>query len=1004
MEQQVLSLLQATLTPNTATVSNAEQALKSLYNQSEYPFALLSLATHTDLNIGLRKSALTNFRQYIDATWSPQLEEDFQGAVYLNDEAKSQIRDKTWSVCVNADGTVDGSLQRLASSAVAHIASVDFPDNWPGLFPEIISILKTNQQDAAAQGTLRVLHEVVDAGLSQDQFFMVAPDMVDALQHITQNTQHNPLVKASAIKVLRSCLETLEGVFETDNGPAARAFLDDALKHWFPYLMHVLRQPLPEVTQEDFQKGPIDVTNKWKGEVALKTQAITMLEKVAKVRGPALLPHVSELFSIVWDELNRLAPGYTQIFVDADNSESRLIDTDGIPYSLDFLILEELDFLASALKQKVVREELSMQMQQVPGAEHTVGWLQELIRVLVIYTRIPREEEAFWEFDVNTYLCELSELTSNYTPRVAASQLLVNSLVEWLKQTPVKALLTFHEQQTSSYLQHENHFVRAGAHLALGSLFAIAPPAFHEAALGALHAAISAAQNDDSMLVQVICVIAISQYLKALPRAIGAPLQGAVIDAVKHFVDSHDLRDELESADDVKSAIIVTLRTAIMLDVSNLDSSPAMDLFFSFASDGAANFQLSELLADSFKDIVSSVAELGPEPYVRLCAKVIPSLSGAFDVAILTEESALTDLAAELVSALAEFGIDPLPGGFVGAVMPKIQRILMEGTEATLLQPATSALTHMLNKGTVQVKSWSDHSGKPSVQVCLEVVDRLLNPAYIEESAADEVGYLASTMVTKFGFESMGDYLPQLLRAVAIRLSSATRAAFIQSLLMVFASLAVHHADAVLDFLNQTEINGQNGLKVTLTQWLENSVNFAGFDEIRTNVVALSHIFELNDPRVISIQVRGDLIIEDTGRIKTRSRAKANPDRYMMIPADVKILKLLVDELHHAATSQFSNLAAARYAAEAADDVENDDGDDDWEDDDDLLDLSSEKVKNELMMFAGEGSPTGSRARDDETADYLQNWFRNQVQKQEFQNKAGMLNAEEQDRLRKLVG
>lgn len=171
-----------------------------------------------------------------------------------------------------------------------------------------------------------------------------------------------------------------------------------------------------------------------------------MLEKIAKVRGPALIPYVSEFFSIVWEELNRLAPGYTQLFVDAENSESRLIDSDGIPYSLDFLILEELDFLASALKQKVVREELTRQMQQVAGAEHTAHWLQELIRVLVLYAQIPREEESFWEFDVNTYLCELSELTSNYTPRVASSLLLVSSLVEWLKQTPIQALLTFHEQ------------------------------------------------------------------------------------------------------------------------------------------------------------------------------------------------------------------------------------------------------------------------------------------------------------------------------------------------------------------------------------------------------------------------------------------------------------------------------------------------------------------------------------------------------------------------------
>ena len=77
----------------------------------------------------------------------------------------------------------------------------------------------------------------------------------------------------------------------------------------------------------------------------------------------------------------------------------------------------------------------------------------------------------------------------------------------------------------------------------------------------------------------------------------------------------------------------------------------------------------------------------------------------------------------------------------------------------------------------------------------------------------------------------------------------------------------------MIDFLSQVNINGENGLNVVLAKWLENSINFAGYAEIRQNVMALSTLYSLGDPRIQQIGVKGDLIQENTGRIKTRSQA-----------------------------------------------------------------------------------------------------------------------------------
>jgi hypothetical protein len=275
----------------------------------------------------------------------------------------------------------------------------------------------------------------------------------------------------------------------------------------------------------------------------------------------------------------------------------------------------------------------------------------------------------------------------------------------------------------------------------------------------------------------------------------------------------------------------------------------------------------------------------------------------------------------------------------------------------------------MLQHDHQQVLAWQDASGRSGLEVCLHIIDRLLGPS-IEDNSASEVGGLAAELVEKAGQERLGPFLPQLLQAVANRLATAQAAAFIQSLILVFARLTLSGAHDVVEFLSQIQIQGESGLQVVLAKWLENSVNFAGYDEIRQNVIALSKLYSLNDPRLAQTQVKGDLIVSnDDGLIKTRSRAKQNPDQYTIIPASLKIIKVLIEELLSASGQRAAANAAAAAVASASFDDENDE--EGWEDDDDTLDLSLGTTKSDLMSFM-EG---GQRQRDDETQAYLTDFF-----------------------------
>lgn len=152
------------------------------------------------------------------------------------------------------------------------------------------------------------------------------------------------------------------------------------------------------------------------------------------------------------------------------------------------------------------------------------------------------------------------------------------------------------------------------------------------------------------------------------------------------------------------------------------------------------------------------------------------------------------------------------------------------------------------------------------------------------------------------------------------------------------------------------------------------------------SVIALSKLFSLNDARVAQTMVRGDLIVPTSDRIMTRSRARqskcrwplpiarltnilAAPDQYTLVPASLKILKVLIEELLSASGLQSAATAAAAAAAEFADE---DDGDDGWEDDPDTIDLNLGSTKSDLMGYL---EASNMRRRDDETQQYLTEFF-----------------------------
>lgn len=1023
-----MQLLSATQSSSEGPRKAAEAQLQSLYGHSDFAIGLVAIASHDSVPLNTRQAALLYLKTFVLATWSPQLDE-FKGRVLMRDEEKARVRAALLDLATSE--REDRKIKSAASYVVSKIANADFPDEWPDLLPKLMHLIP-NGTDGQLHGALKVLDELVDDCFNEEQFFNVARDLVKVVYDVAVNDSRKTTLRALAVSVFRGCFDILEMVME-DHKAAVKAFADEALSAWTPFFIQVMKSRLPSPPSEDDENQDTGSAEAYRGLVALKLQVVKVLMRIRSVFPAMLSPQSPVLFTATWEELSSLQGAYHQMYIEEER-QSRLEDADGLPYTLDFLVLEELDFMQACLRASPVRVELEKQLQSQNGTEGT--WVTEVMKLAVAYAQITTEEEGLWNVDVNIFLSEETSVTANYTPRTACGDLVIK-LGEWLNAATVEGLLSYTRSlysTTQSWkakeaalyilnqllgdfqdvdkqispeaangfidfiryaMQQQDVFLRARGYLVAGSLTRTSGDALQQVAASFMEASLQAITNDDSDVVQVSCIRALQYYLQAIPPAATLPMQSSIISALSNYLQTQDLQ-ELAESDDLMVTLVETLRDAILLDTRICLTGAGLDLLFTIASHGASNFQLTMLVNETFEEVTGTISALGSDAYVRLCEKVLPSLTGAFDIGNLTEENALTNLAAELLSVLAEHGSEPLPQGFVQAVMPKLNRLLLGSNDDELLKAATTAVKNMLMHDSKQLFDWRDETGKGGLEVVLVIIDRLLSPA-VDDNAAAEVGALAAEVVEKAGSERLGPYLMQLLRAVAVRLGSAAQAQFIQSLTLVFARLSLVNAHEVVDFLAQLQVGQDTGLQIVLAKWLENSVTFAGYDEIRQNVIALSKLYDLKDPRVAQIMVKGDLIVPQSDRIMTRSRARNNPDQYTVIPAPLKILKVLVEELLSA-----SGAPCAMDAAAAAELAEEGSDDGDWEDESNVLDLGLGTTKADLMAFTEEGvsSVGGFRQRDDETQAYLVGFFRDAAAKPGFAEEFASLTPEEQEKLR----
>jgi hypothetical protein len=678
--------------------------------------------------------------------------------------------------------------------------------------------------------------------------------------------------------------------------------------------------------------------------------------------------HIEKLFGATWTDMNQVKDIYVQQFVQ-DEAEGRLIDADGLPYSLDLYVLEQLDFLQSCLGNRIVKDHI----EQAGFGGANSSPLSQMVSTAITLSQIAGEDKTMWEIDLNVFLSEETAISANYTPRTASGDLImkigecfpaqtVESLFDHTQrifssaesrevkesalhlwdqilneyaemERPVDAgiatsLLGYIVTAISS-TDEESQFLRARGY----SVAATLTKATYETVGGRvtelMEQSLRASTGDPSTIVQITALRVFQKYQDSVPAEQMQPFQASIIASIRTFLINKSDDDDPEDSQDVLTELVETVKAAVTINYAAVldDSLQIPQLLFAIAGNGVNNHHLLGIIRETFEDVAEGASDM----YVPLCEKLMPLLMQMMDPDASGNEHPLIGLATEVLEVLLQNGTSPLPQGLVATVMPRISRILLASDENDIVQSGCGTMKEIVRLDCDQLLAWRDSTGKSGLEISLFMIDRLLRPEF-SEGAAMEVGGLAAEIVDKAG-DQIGPLLPELLRAVAARLVTASVPNFIQSLILVFARLVLKQPKDVVDFLGSLTLGERNGLEVVMTSWLANTSYFSGYDAIRQNAMALCRLYTLEDPRLSHIIVPGDLVIPTSTRIVTRSRAKQTPDQYTMIPVPLKIIKLLVQELGPSVGEN------TRFYGEQAIEEFGEEEDDDWEEVNDGLNV-----------------------------------------------------------------
>ncbi|KAJ3415648.1 Importin 9, partial [Chytridiales sp. JEL 0842] len=925
MEQAVFTAFSQILSGNNAALGNAEAQLGQLAMQPGYPETLTKIALNQGTSMAERQMAAVNLKNYIDKYWTAATDE-FVGPE-PSPEAKLFVKQSTLMGIADPNSRI----RVLMAAVITKITNADGAELWPELFDSLMGYIKSGNPDNI-HGTMRVLSGFVD-DISEEQFSHIAPILMPEVYKIfCAETNFPPRIRARAVGILKKFLQTLKSV-ERGFPEAVSNFLEPLLPQWMAAFQSFL--------------SSFDMSNE---QLVLRTNIFKTIEQLVNDFSHQMKPYMNELLPLIWNNVLALQPSYLANYVNPgdEGNEAEDIDSDGNIQDIQAMLFSIFNTFSIASDRKSLKGLFS-----VDG--HASDFMSQLVSSGLLFSQITAGQIDTWESDANQFVQDQDDYSVNFSMRYAI-KLLLDQLMGRYKKETLEALTKSAQAHLTDAIRmkaaanenwwkvHESCLYNLGLFSKeLMTSVQQGKIAFDFAGLFE-HIIQEDLKQNDCPILQSQAVYFSSQFASTMPEPLVSQYINSTISALspncalfcrigalkaminfcrksefyKFIAQSQGpileyVCNLLPTANESMLVLVLeTLCGVLKVDPVSTASFEAIliPMLINVWLRNPEDFVMNNAIMDIFEVLAKN-----PHMFPFLQNRLLQPLSETLrDMSILSEKPGLYSSAISLVTILLKNSPLPLLPAYTTDIFPAFIHCMVTTDNHNVLEEGQECLKVYIQKDLPGIAQWTNGT-KTGLQLTLETIAALL-ATEDEDSPAYLIGPLINTLIQK-GSSLISPILPDLLAAVARRLSTARRPTIIQNLVLVFASVIPTQLDTLLNFLHTLPITTSpphtNALEVLLNAWCDHYTYFMGFYSLKLSASSLAKLYISGDPRVWNVIVKGQLQV--TKEIVTRSKSKKMPHQYTMIPFPAKILSLLLADYQQNQDAKMKGDLAVRGTA-----------------------------------------------------------------------------------------
>lgn len=950
---------------------NFQEAVNT--NVSQVMFLVMELSRDENLAIDLRQLCLLHLKRLVPKYWSMAFQ-SFVGPP-VSQELKQYLRGSLLGLVTS---TKERKIRDACSYVIVQIAATDYPDEWPDLMSQLYELTTYIDNESCMVGGLTVINELFDDLITEEQFWEDNIGMT-LTNHIIVLLEKNFL----STDIKNACVRLYQSIMKVFQSPEAFSSTERTTAVWQHFekvsvlFTNILSVPLPS-----------DLSNISVSDVNYRASIYNILNNIHKKLGEKLIMQLQEYllrdFSFVSKIVGRMR---------VENLPSvSTRDPEDPGEAVSSFVIELLQFTAMFQHK--------LPLSSDPNA--FTGFVNDLVQCATLPGDIIKNYEAdFNEYvtdltglsgrvsirdSVYDLLSELNDQDLNEIFCRVTSELVVSNEIYWEWKECYLFLLEGLVLNESEQLKMDN--------VSMERLLGIIPTSITYELSERNHPVLTARcflvlpklleKFEGKLPTEDLAkklFMQMMSFVKGCPDGeIYTLVKAGILVACTLFRNSIDLDKILsiaekldaqvtifslcdsvveEGEEDTLAAVLETIYIAITIDkllACECEISGKYDivkLILRVAFKDPANVQCAIDACESLKTLLGNTKL---EHYSRCCEKCLPMTIGIIsenDNATSPYSPALSlglDFLSSIIDSAPKDAAEVNVFGDTNFSMTfnVLNGLIEKSDDDQILQSAGLCLGKLLEKTseTICLRYRDPVTNKSGLDLLLVDVSKFLSPN-LSDSAAANCGSIVLNLIEKFQ-PYLGPYFPQILLASVKRLVMAKEVVIIENLIMVFCELALLSPFEMINFLaNDIKLPDpstqivKSGLSLVLPIWFQSYEITRGYEKIKKSTIALAKLFSINDPRLHSLIVDGDLIPYEGDIIITRSKKKFMPDRYTQIPTSLKIIKLLLSELSFQCQQVGSNDLPVD-----AQEVFQADNEGDWEDLSDIGVPSIDKLKS----------------------------------------------------------